>query len=64
MAEKIVSKLSDKKRYLQIALNSTLDAIRTKFGFMSILPAETIELKRKYRMESNGHVLHNPALTR
>lgn len=46
------------------ALNSTLDAIRTKFGFMSILPAETIELKRKYRMESNGYVLHNPALTR
>lgn len=46
------------------ALNSTLDAIRAKFGFMSILPAETIELKRKYRMEANGYILHNPALTR
>jgi DNA polymerase-4 len=46
------------------ALNSTLDIIRNKFGFMSILPAETIELKRKYRMEPNGYILHNPALTR
>jgi cystathionine beta-lyase len=40
------------------------DQIREKFGFMSIIPAETIELKRKYRMEPSGYVLHNPALTR
>jgi DNA polymerase-4 len=45
-------------------LNSTIDRIRKKFGFMSILPAEAIELKSKYRMEPNGYVLHNPALTR
>ena len=45
-------------------LNITIDAIREKFGFMAVLPAETIELKRKYRMEPNGYVLHNPALTR
>jgi DNA polymerase-4 len=46
------------------SLNTTIDLIREKFGFMSILPAETIELRRKYRMEPNGYVLHNPALTR
>jgi hypothetical protein len=31
---------------------------------MTIIPAETIELKKKYRMEPNGYILHNPALTR
>jgi DNA polymerase-4 len=46
------------------SLNSTIDYIRERFGFTAILPAETIELKRKYRMETNGYVLHNPALTR
>jgi DNA polymerase-4 len=45
-------------------LNATIDAIRGKYGFMAILPAETIELKRKYRMQANGYILHNPALTR
>jgi DNA polymerase-4 len=45
-------------------LDTTIDAIRGKFGFMAILPAETIELKRKYRMQANGYILHNPALTR
>jgi DNA polymerase-4 len=48
----------------QEMLNSTIDEIREKFGFMAILPAETIELKRKYRMQANGYVLHNPALTK
>jgi hypothetical protein len=52
------------RRTRQEALNTTIDAIRKKFGFMAILPAETIELRRKYRMEPNGYVLHNPALTR
>lgn len=52
------------QRTRQEALNTTIDAIRKKFGFMAILPAETIELRRKYRMEPNGYVLHNPALTR
>jgi DNA polymerase-4 len=48
----------------QESLNSIIDQLRDKFGFMAILPAETIELKRKYRMEPSGYVLHNPALTR
>ncbi|MCK4754788.1 MAG: DNA polymerase IV, partial [Calditrichia bacterium] len=48
----------------QESLNTTIDQIREKFGFMAIIPAETIELKRKYRMEPSGYVLHNPALTR
>jgi DNA polymerase-4 len=52
------------QRTRQEALNTTIDAIRKKFGFMAILPAETIELRRKYRIEPNGYVLHNPALTR
>ncbi len=51
-------------RVLSIRANTKIDEIREKFGFMSILPAETIELKRKYRMEPNGYVLHNPALTK
>jgi len=48
----------------QESLNTTIDEIREKFGFMSIIPADTVELKRKYRMEPSGYVLHNPALTR
>jgi DNA polymerase-4 len=57
-----ISFLNERNR--EEALNTTIDAIREKFGFMSILPADTIELKRKYRMEANGYILHNPALTR
>ena len=52
------------ERNRQAILNTTIDQLREKFGFMTILPAETIELRRKYRMEANGYVLHNPALTR
>jgi DNA polymerase-4 len=52
------------ERGRQESLNSTIDAIREKYGFTAILPADTIELRRKYRMEPNGYVLHNPALTR
>lgn len=48
----------------QEMLNTSIDEIREKFGFMAILPAETIELKRKYRMDPNGYILHNPALTK
>lgn len=51
-------------RNRQEALNASIDEIREKFGFMAILPADTVELRRKYRMEPNGYVLHNPALTR
>ena len=52
------------ERTRQEMLNTSIDEIREKYGFMSILPAETIELKRKYRMDSNGYILHNPALTK
>ncbi len=45
-------------------LDAALDEIRDKFGFMAILPADTLQLKSKYRMEPNGYILHNPALTR
>ena len=45
-------------------LDTAIDEIREKFGFMAILPADTLELRRKYRIEKNGYVLHSPALTR
>jgi len=51
-------------RQREESLNASIDEIRGKFGFMAILPADTVELRRKYRMEPNGYVLHNPALTR
>lgn len=46
------------------SLNAAIDDIRKRFGFMSLLPADTLELKRKYRMDPGGYILHNPALTR
>jgi DNA polymerase-4 len=52
------------ERDRQESLNSAIDDIRQRFGFMSLLPADTLELKRKYRMDSCGYILHNPALTR
>lgn len=48
----------------QEMLDEVIDQIREKFGFMAILPADTLELRRKYRMEPHGYILHNPALTR
>jgi len=45
-------------------LDAAVDEIRDKFGFMAILPADTLELQRKYRIEKSGYVLHSPALTR
>ncbi len=48
----------------QELLDAAIDQIRQKFGFMAILPAHTLELRRKYRMEKSGYVLHSPALTR
>lgn len=55
--------LFDEKTRME-ALNTAIDDIRKRFGFMALLPADTLELKRKYRMDSNGYILHNPALTR
>lgn len=46
------------------SLTTAIDEIRARFGFMALLPADTLELKQKYRMQANGFVLHNPALTR
>ncbi|MGD9897666.1 MAG: DNA polymerase IV [Calditrichaceae bacterium] len=57
------SYLFDEKTRME-ALNTAIDDIRERFGFMALLPADTLELKRKYRMDSNGYILHNPALTR
>ena len=48
----------------QELLNGAIDEIRERFGFMSLMPADTLELQRKYRMDSHGYILHNPALTR
>lgn len=48
----------------QEALNTVVDTLRARYGFTSLLPADTLELKRKYRMDSHGYILHNPALTR
>jgi DNA polymerase-4 len=45
-------------------LDAAIDDIREKFGFMAILPADTLELRKKYRIEKSGYVLHAPALTR
>ncbi len=48
----------------QELLDAAIDEIRRKFGFTAILPADTLELRKKYRMEKSGYVLHSPALTR
>ena len=48
----------------QKLLNGAIDEIRERFGFMALMPADTLELQRKYRMDSHGYILHNPALTR
>ena len=46
------------------SLDEAIDRIRQKFGFTAILPADTLRLRKKYRMEKSGYVLHSPALTR
>ncbi len=51
------------ERSRQEALESTVDAIRRRFGFTSIMPASLMELQHHYRMEKSGYVLHAPALT-
>ncbi len=53
-----------KESLRQESLNSAVDEIRRRFGFMALLPADTLELRRKYRMDRHGYILHNPALTR
>jgi DNA polymerase-4 len=56
-------KLFNEETRLEL-LDAAIDEIRQKFGFMAILPAETLELRQKYRLEKNGYILHSPALTR
>ncbi len=46
------------------ALNSAVDELRERFGFMAVMPAETLQLKSRYRNDAHGYILHNPALTR
>ncbi len=48
----------------QEALNSAVDEIRARYGFTALLPADTLTLKTRYRMDAHGYILHNPALTR
>ncbi len=45
-------------------IEATMDKIRQRFGFTSIMPASQINLQKHYRMEKSGYVLHAPALTR
>ena len=46
------------------SLNTTVENIRERFGFMSLLPAESLLLKKKYRIDKSGFILHSPALTK
>ncbi len=46
------------------SLNSAIDDLRERFGFMTIMPADTLKLKSNYRHDAHGYILHNPALTR
>ncbi len=55
--------LFDEKQRQEL-LDAAIDEIRQKFGFTAILPADTLELRKKYRLEKSGYVLHSPALTR
>jgi len=48
----------------QESLNAAIDELRARYGFMTLLPADTLQLKGKYRMDAHGYILHNPALTR
>ncbi|GBE28403.1 DNA polymerase IV [bacterium BMS3Bbin03] len=44
-------------------LNQSIDRIRRRFGFMAILPANTLLLQSNYRMDSHGYILHTPSLS-
>ncbi len=61
---------ADQQKYLfgesqrEEALNSAVDELRERFGFMAVMPAETLQLKSRYRNDAHGYILHNPALTR
>jgi len=46
------------------SLNSAIDELRDRFGFMAVMPADTLKLKSRYRNDAHGYILHNPALTR
>lgn len=47
----------------QDKLQATIDQIRRRFGFMSVMTADLINLQNQYRMEKSGYILHAPALT-
>jgi len=44
-------------------LNKSIDETRENFGFTSVFYADTMVLKKKYRMDKNGYILHTPALS-
>ena len=45
-------------------LNLAVEELRSRYGFMSVMPADTLKLKSTYRNDVHGYILHNPALTR
>ncbi len=47
----------------QKTLHGSIDAIRSRYGFMAILPAKTLLLQTNYRMDSHGYILHTPSLS-
>ncbi len=47
----------------QQTLNRSIDAIRSRYGFMAILPANTLLLQTTYQMDSHGYILHTPSLS-
>ncbi len=48
----------------QEELNAAIETLRNRFGFMAVMPADTLKLKSAYRNDVHGYILHNPALTR
>jgi DNA polymerase-4 len=47
----------------QESLEAAVDKIRKRFGFTSVMPASMANLKKHYRMEKSGYILHAPSLT-
>ncbi len=67
-----ISRLRRKQPYLLMdnrerqseKLNTAVSAIRERFGFSAILPAQNLLLKKQYGIDKNGFILHSPAMTR
>jgi len=48
----------------QEELHLAIEELRRRYGFMAVMPADTLKLKSAYRNDVHGYILHNPALTR